>query len=230
MKLYILLLFTTLSLNADYFGLYSNSKKESSPINKFRATYSYSNALVKKGDLAKYPQYRSTFEKLQKSLNTLDISKNEKRNLKKNMRSYAKIINALYKSMKKNTPNIYAEYKQSRKGFLSCNNGIESTGYAPLLNVWHDLIKIKHNYIRRPSYALSKKFDKKWGSVKYVLTDLCLDEDIETPLLNYLNLYKKYFDELDNAYDSVEYSNVRKIKPLSYAIKANLEFATSQQN
>lgn len=230
MKLFILILFATLSLNAGYFDLSSDNKRKDNPIEKFRSTYSYSNALVKKGDLAKYSQYKSNIKSLQKSLDTLDISKKEQKKLKKNMLSYTKIIDAVYKNMKKNTPNIYTQYNKSLRGLVSFNNGLESTGYAPLLSEWHDLARIKHKYTKKPSSSLSKKFHQKWESVVLVLTDLCIDEEYEEPLLNYLDLYKKYFEALDSVYDSVSYRNITRIKPLSYAIKANLELASQQEN
>lgn len=221
-------MFTTLSLNASYFDLSSDSKKDNSPIEKFRSSHSYSNALIKKGDLEKYSQYKKNIVSLQKNLETFDLSKKEKKTLKKNLRSYTKIIDAVYKNMKKNTPNLYTQYNKSLKGLIDFNNGIESTGYGPLLKEWHALVKIKNKYIRKPTASLNKKFHQKWDSVVFVLTDLCLDEEYEDPLLSYLNIYKEYFNELNSVYKSVEYSNIKRIKPLSYAIKSNLELTTQE--
>ena len=129
--------------------------------------------------------------------------------------------------MKSNVPNIDKNYQNSLKGLITFNNSLESTGYTPLLSEWHELSKVKYKYIRKPSAKLKKRFDQKFRSVKLILEDLCLDEELEDPLLDYLSTYNIYFEELNLVYSRVDYSNIHKIKPLSYEIKSKLEFVNS---
>jgi len=224
MKILLVLLSLSLILSANY-----QIKKDKKVLETFRTISSDGNALLKKGDFTKYKLYKSNITTLIHTIDTLDLSPQEKKSLQKNMHQYNKIIDSVYKYMKNKTPMINKEYSKSLDGLRAFNDGINSTGYRPLLKEWHKLVKIKRRYIKKPSYQLSKKFDAKWDAVVFVLTDLCLDEEYENPLIVYLDIYKKHFKDLDNVYKTVRYENIKKIKPLSYAIKAQLEFAQTTE-
>lgn len=227
MKTVLILLSLSLILSANYFSddTSNTTKQHKKVLETFRTTSSDGNSLLKKGDFEKYKLYKSNITALIQKIDALDLSPQEKKSLQKNMHQYSKIIDSVYKHMKNKTPMINKEYSKSLNGLVAFNDGINSTGYEPLLKEWHDLEKIKHRYIKKPSYQLSKKFDEKWDAVVFVLTDLCLDEEYEDPLLAYLDVYKKYFKDLNNVYKTVHYEKIKKVKPLSYAIKSQLEFA-----
>jgi len=232
MKIALILLSLSLMLSANYFSddTSNTTKQHKKVLETFRTTSSDGNALLKKGDFEKYKLYKSNITTLIHTIDTLDLSPQEKKSLQKNMHQYSKIIDSVYKHMKNKTPMIHKEYSKSLDGLVAFNDGINSTGYGPLLKEWHKLAKIKRRYIKKPSYQLSKKFDEKWDAVVFVLTDLCLDEEYEDPLLAYLDVYKKYFKDLNHVYKTVHYENIKNIKPLSYAIKSQLEFAQTTED
>jgi hypothetical protein len=78
--------------------------------------------------------------------------------------------------------------------------------------------------MRKPNAKLAKEFNQKFELVKMIIIELYLDEELEDPLLSYLDNYKKYFQGVNQAYKNVEYKNVQNIKLLSYKIKSILEF------
>jgi len=232
MKIVLFILSLSLFLSASYFSdeTSNTAKHHQKVLEIFRASSSDGNALMKKGDFEKYKLYKSNITTLINEIDSLDLSKQEKKSLKKNMHQYTRIIDSVYKHMKNKTPKINSEYSKSLHGLVAFNDGINSTGYGPLLKEWHDLAKVKYKYIRKPSSKLSKKFDEKWDAVVFVLTDLCLDEEYENPLLAYLDVYKKYFKDLNHVYKTVHYEKIKKVKPLSYAIKSQLEFAQTTED
>ena len=225
MKKIILLAGIVLTLNAGYFTFNDTNANSNKALKSFRKSSSNGNALLKKGDFEKYSQYKEDITTLRQNIDSFDLTQEEKKSLHANMKEYTKIIDNVYKSMKHQTPNLNKKYNKSLNGLLTFNNGIQSTGYGPLLNAWYSLTKVKRKYIKHPSYKLSQEFNKKYQSVYLVLTDLCLDEELEDPLLEYLAAYKAYFKDLNHIYKVVHYDKIRSIKPLSYMIKSELEFA-----
>jgi len=222
------MLIILLSLNL-YAGLFTpNSETATTMIDNFREVSRNANAIVKKGEHQKYATYKSQTKYIANRINSLNLSTKNTKDLKMNLLQYSKIIDSVYNNIDKSAPNINKNYAKSLNGLVSFNKSVESTGYAPLLREWYKLTKLKHKFLKKPSSNLEKKFYETWKSVEIVLIDLCVDEEEE--LLAYLEVYKNYFKDLSLVYSQVEYSNIQKIKPLSYAIKSKLEFAIEQDN
>lgn len=226
MKLLLIIAYLSLSLYGGYFSSTKEIVKPDKMVKDFRQIVSNGNSLIKKGDFEKYTIYRSGINSLFNSIESLDLTKSEKTSLKNSLQKYTQIIDLVYVDMKEKTPNLNSKYTISLHGLLNFNKEIGSTGYRPLINEWYDLAKIKHKFIKKPSYKLSQKFDTKWNSVMLILTDLCLDEEYEEPMIEYLDVYKSYFSDLNSVYKHIEYSNIKSIKPLSYTIKSKLEFTS----
>ncbi|WP_457745410.1 hypothetical protein [Sulfurimonas sp.] len=227
-----LLLFILISLNlhANIFSYYSYDVHTTNfVIKKFRKTVSKANAIVKKGDHTQYKIYKKDIATINKNIDSFDLSKEDKKRLKQKIKRYESIITTIYKNIQHSAPKLDQHYIASLHGLIKFNNGIASTGYGPLLKEWHDLSKIKYKYIKKPSELLVKKFNEKYEAVMLVLTDLCLDEELEEPLIAYLKLYKNYFHELDTVYRDVTYSKIRELKPLTYEIKSKLEFVIQEE-
>ena len=216
----------SVSLYAGYFSATKETKKPDEMIKNFRQIVSNGNSLLKKGDFEKYTIYLSDITSLFNTLESLDLTKSEKTFLNNSLQRYTQIVDSVYIDMKEKTPKLNAEYTASLHGLLSFNKEIESTGYKPLINEWYNLAKTKHRFIKKPSYKLSQEFDKKWHSVMFILTDLCLDDEYEDPMIEYLNVYKSYFSDLNSVYKDIKYSSINSIKPLSYTIKSKLEFTS----
>ena len=226
MKQLFIIAYLSLSLHAGYFNNAEETNKQGKMIKTFRQIVSNGNSLIKKGDFEKYTIYHSDINSLFNTLKSVDLTKSEKISLKNNLKKYTYIIDLVYIDMKEKTPNLNAKYITSLHGLLNFDKEVESTGYRPLINEWYNLAKIKHKFIKKPSYKLSQEFDKKWHSVMFILTDLCLDDEYEDPMIAYLDVYKSYFNDLNSVYKSIKYSNITSIKPLSYTIKSKLEFTS----
>ena len=226
MKQLLIIVYLSLSLYAGYFSDTKETDKPDEMIKTFRHIVSNGNSLLKKGDFEKYTIYHSDINSLFNTLKSVDLSKSERISLKNKLQKYTQIINSVYVNMKEKNPKLNAKYTASLHGLLSFNKEIESTGYKPLINEWYSLSKIKHKFIKKPNYKLSQEFDKKWHSVMFILTDLCLDDEYEDPMIEYLEVYKSYFNDLNAVYKSIKYSNITSIKPLSYSIKSKLEFTS----
>lgn len=121
-------------------------------------------------------------------------------------------------------PEFNKHYKKSVKGLKKFNDKLSSIGYRPLLTLWYELSKTKAKFIKKPSYKLQKKFNKNYNLIIISITELYLDEEIEEPLFRYLENYKTHFNEVSLAYESIGYKNISILRPLSYKIKAKMEF------
>ncbi|QOP40426.1 hypothetical protein [Sulfurimonas marina] len=215
---FVFFVFLSLFFQVSLFGV----EESQQAIQKYRAISSIGNSITKRGQYLEYDTFKSSLTNLHADINNLDIDKDSKNKIKENINSYSTIIAALYKKMNSNHPQINQHYQESLDGLIGFNKLIHSTGYAPLLDAWDKLTKTKHKYLKKPSKKLAKKFQTHFQEVKLVLEDLCLDEELEDPMMAYLFIYQQYFNELDASYKSVEYTNVRKLKHLSYQVKSQL--------
>ncbi|WP_373071854.1 hypothetical protein [Sulfurimonas sp.] len=216
MKVLIFLLLTIFTLNAD--------TKQNTMLDSFKQNISAANAVVKRGNYHRYDEYRNGIESTIDHVQKLDISQKEKQALQEDLQTYAKIINGLYKKLHTKAPNFKKHYKNSAYNQYSFDKKISSIGYRPIIRAWYRLNKIKNRYVKKPDEELEKNFYKNWKIIVDNITELYLDEEIEEPLFAYLDEYKMYFDEISIAYKSVEYENIKRLKPLSYKIKAKMEF------
>lgn len=205
-------------------SLFSNENPVSSKqvIKQYRDIYRLGNSITKRGQYLKYKSFKHSLDSLYSDIDMLDIDSKEKNAINNNMQNYSSIVEAIYKSMEQNHPKIDKHYQDSLDGLLKFNKLVKSTGYAPLISSWDKLTKTKKMYIKKPSKKLAKKFYEHLEEINLVLEDLCLDEDLEQPMLDYLYIYEAYFKELDTAYKKVEYANIIKLKELSYELKSQL--------
>ena len=223
MRLIILLLIFFVSLNASLFDLDdTNQHHQKQLIEKYRFLSSLGNSITKRGEYKQYHSFQHSLQALHTDLKKLDLNKKDKISLQNNLNDYSAIIKSIYLNMGSNYPQIHEHYKNSLNGLVKFDQLVHSTGYKPLLDAWDRLTYTKHKYLKKPSKTLSKKFHEHFDEVKLVLEDLCLDEDLEEPMLAYLQIYKQYFSELDTTYKNVEYANIIKLKQLSYQVKSQL--------
>ena len=223
MKLILITMLIILNLDANIFESYKETKKIKI-INSFKKDVSNANKIIKKGDYTLFRKYKNGIESTIEHVQKLDITLDEKKELKKDLQTYASIINDIYKKMHQKAPEFNKHYKNSIRELENFNKKLSSIGYRPLLKTWHKLSKIKARFIKKPSKKLEKKFNENYNLITNYITELYLDEEIEEPMFSYLKNYKIHFDEINIAYKSVEYENIKKIKPLSYRIKAKMEF------
>jgi len=223
MKILISSILIVASLDAGIFD-YTQKTKEVKIINSFRETISDANDVIKRGNYNRYNEYKDGIKSTIDHVQRLNISKEEKAELEQDLKEYADIINTMYKKLHKKAPNFKDHYDSSIGELKNFNKKLISIGYRPLLSTWYELSKIKARFIKRPSEKLEKKFNEHYDLIVNYITELYLDEEIEEPLFAYLKNYRAYFDDINMAYKSVDYENIKKIKPLSYRIKAKMEF------
>jgi len=228
MKIIIFSLLIIFNLKAGIFTQYKEVK-QINIISSFKKNISDANEVIKRGNYKHFIKYKNGIESTINNVNKIDISLEEKNELKKDLQAYAKIINKMYKKLHQKAPRFNQHYKSSIKELKNFNKKLSSIGYRPLLNTWYKLSKTKAKFIKHPSEKLEKKFYEQWRFMVINLTELYLDEDIEDPMMKYLENYKAYFSEVSMAYKSVSYENIKKIKPLCYKIKAKMEFLSPFQ-
>jgi hypothetical protein len=223
MKIAVVTMLLMITLSASMFKEYPKTEVLNIK-NKFVENVSDANAVIKRGNFERYSKYENGIQNTIKHVDKLDISQEEKVVLKNDLKKYAEIINKLYKKLHSEAPEFHKHYKSSVNGLKKFNEKLSSIGYRPLLNLWYELSKTKSKFIRRPSQKLQKEFYKNYKLMLISISELYLDEEIEEPLFSYLENYKTHFDELSMGYESIGYKDVKSIKPLSYKIKAKMEF------
>ncbi|MBA3026055.1 MAG: hypothetical protein FP820_06530 [Sulfurimonas sp.] len=189
----------------------------------FRENVSDVNAILKRGEYTKIAKYKTDIESITGQIKTLSIANDNKEELQKDIALYTALINEISKHLQKKAPELEKNHLHILHKLDAFNKRIAMIGYSELSENWRQLSNIKNSFIKQPRLKLEKEFDAKWSAVVVTVTELYLDEEIEKPVLDYLNDYKTYFKEISDAYNSAQYSNLNKVKPLSYKIKAQLE-------
>ncbi|MBU0720030.1 hypothetical protein KJ877_01670 [bacterium] len=226
MKIIILSVILITGLYASIFG--ANTQEAKNDTNKeihdvFRQNVSDANAIIKRGDYAKITRYKEESLTIMAQIEHLDIPDEHKLELKKDLSKYSQLINKISSKLQTQAPKLNQHYTDVVGNIATFNKKLSSIGLSELLSSWYNLSKAKNRYVKKPSKKLEKEFDKQWTSVITTISELYLDEEMEEPLFEFLHNYKAYFKEITIAYNSVTYSDIRELKPLSYKIKAQLE-------
>ena len=227
MKLLTALLLASLSLYAGIFTSQVEAKKVLKTNKQihasFRQNVSDANAIIKRGEYTKFATYKAENSSIIERIEKLDIDTDNKKQLKNDILTYSALIKTLGTKLQTKAPELNHHYKYTIHNLKTFNQNLASIGYRPLLYDFRELSTIKNKFVKKPSKSLERKFNEKWSAVMVTLTELYLDDDMEEPLVKYLQSYKSYFVELSSAYNSLNYFNINKLKPLSYKIKAQLE-------
>jgi len=226
-----LLMMTLLLIYTLHAGIFSSDDKQDKQVDaqnkeiqdKFRQNVSDANAIIKRGEYKKINQYASNSTLIIEHIEELDISLDEKQKLIKDIKTYSQLINDISIKLQKKSPKLNTHYTETISKLEFFNSKLSSIGLSQLLSNWRDLSRIKNRFVKKPSESLEKEFDDKWSAIVVTITELYLDDDMQEPLLDYLESYKAYFKEIKAAYASVSYKNIKRLKPLSYSIKAQLE-------
>jgi hypothetical protein len=229
MKIIAFLFLTVWTLNAgvlDYLdgeGTGQQVEKRQSAKELFRQNVRKANGAIKRGEYEGMAPFSAGIGTLQKRLKQIDDPALPVEALSKDIELYSQLVTAVSKELQQNAPKLNEHYSGIVGGVDTFNKKLSSIGLRELLRSWKDLTRIKHRFVKKPNAKLAKAFEKAWDNVSITITELYLDEEMEEPLLNFLDSYKFQFTELNNAYKKVGYANVAKIKPLAYKIKMQLE-------
>lgn len=221
MRLLIAVLLVISSLQA---GMFTNNNDTRNHIRKdFHQNVSDANSIIKRGEYEKISAYKTNILSIAQQVDSLDISDDDKLQLQKDLHTYSDLVNTIAQNLEKKAPQLNLHYNETIRGLKRFNKKIASIGLYELTSQWMELSSIKNRFVKKPNRQLEKKFDNTWNAIIVTITELYLDDDMEEPLLTYLDNYKAYFKEISQAYKSVSYNNIKKLKPLSYKIKAKFE-------
>ncbi len=228
MKIFLLTLLSILQLSANFFGYYTDDKAHTNSNSRiihkqYHDNVNSANDIIKRGEYKKINQYKSSVSDIISQINALDIESKSKKKLQDDIVSYSKLIDTISTKLEKKAPNMSEHYQKVIEGLQHFNSKLSSIGLSELLTQWRELSRLKNHFVRNPNSSYRKKFDAKWTGIIITITELYLDEDDEKELFDYLKNYKLYFHEINEAYLSVGYKNLNKLKPLTYKIKAQLE-------
>jgi hypothetical protein len=229
MKIVSFLFLTVWALHAgvlDYFERDRTNRhveKQQSVTELFRQNVRHANGAIKRGEYDGMAPFAHGINTLQKKLKQIDDPSLPVEALSKDIELYSQLVSAVTKELRQNAPKLNEHYSGIVGGVDTFNKKLSSIGLRELLRSWKDLTRIKHRFVKKPSAKLAKAFEKAWDNVSITITELYLDEEMEEPLLDFLERYKLQFAELNDAYEKVGYVNVAKIKPLAYKIKMQLE-------
>lgn len=185
------------------------------------------NSIIRKGDYEKLVEYKREIAELEKELEKVEIEQEQRRELKADIAEYAALVEQIALHFQNKAPGLHETYNTSLSKLDFFNKKIASIGLWQLLNDWQELSRIKNRFVKEPHQSLEKDFDEKLVAITTTITELYLDEEVEGPLLAYLENYKQYFKELKRVYSSVGYANIHRFKPLSYKIKTQLNLHVS---
>ncbi|DAB30478.1 MAG TPA: hypothetical protein CFH84_03800 [Sulfurimonas sp. UBA12504] len=202
-----------------------NKQEQKIEISKaFRESVNDANDIVKRGEYYKILKYKSDTLSIIEQLKLLNISQENRQTIHDDIVLYFELINNISSKLQEKAPKLQEHHKTVIESSHNIDKRIAAIGLSELSQNWYEINNIKNNFIRNPNEKLEEAFHTRLTAMTTIITELYLNEEQEKPLFQYLNGYENYFKELSAAYSSAEYKNLKKIKPLSYKIKAQLEF------
>ncbi len=176
------------------------------------------NDMLKRGNYEQMAHYQKTLADVREHLHILRIYPQ----ILEDLNTYDQTVRNVTASLQKNAPTLKQDREALIRNLEAFNKRLASIGLFELLHGWQDLTRTKREFVRVPQKKLKKAFDTQWLYVNTLIQELYLDEEYETPILEFLIDYKKSFDVMATAYQETGYQNVANLKPLSYKIKADL--------
>jgi hypothetical protein len=115
----------------------------------------------------------------------------------------------------------YSKFEQTQEKAFQVS--LEQIGLYELKATFSDLEKARSDYIKEPSLTAQEKYEKLTKNTIQIINELYLDEDIETPLLNYIVNHTHYFKTVVSIYTTTGLDSINRLHANSYIIKAQLE-------
>lgn len=115
----------------------------------------------------------------------------------------------------------YSHYEQTQK--KDFQRSMDQIGLHELKSSFSDLEKARSEYIKEPSLTAQEQYEKLAKNTLQTINELYLDEDMETPLLNYIVNHTHYFKTVVSIYTTTGLESINRLHANSYIIKAQLE-------
>jgi len=207
----LVLFFISMTLHAASHG------KQESVTTLFNQNVHAMNAIVKRGDYDKMDEFDTTLQEVRKRLELYGQAK-----ILEQLNDYDAKVRSVSASLVEYAPSLQKDQEIIIAELESFNRRISSIGLAELIKGWRELGRLKKAFVREPQKNLQKDFETKWLYVSVLIEELYLDEEVETPMLQFLQRYKSVFDSIAAAYKESGFDNVATLKPLSYKIKSDI--------
>lgn len=189
----------------------------------FQENSHYMSAISKRGDISKLQAFKKSVSELEFQLMQLDPNYYQTHDLLKALDAYENTLLKMAKVVENDAPKVHDRYTLVKNQLAFFNKKLHSIGLGELNTAWLSLSKLKNEYVRTPSLALENEFNEQWTYIHVLITELYLDDTMQAPLLEYLDLYKEYFDDLVVIYSHTGRDRVASLKNLTYEIKLQLE-------
>lgn len=111
------------------------------------------------------------------------------------------------------------EVKREEKFLLS----IDQIGLYELKTAYKKMDKIRLDYLKEPTEALETEYRAQNEIVRGMVSELYLDSDIETPLFDYIDNHKGYFESVVSCYKQAGLERIHRLRNNAYAIKTDLQ-------
>jgi len=195
---------------------------------QFRQSVNDANAIVKRGEYDRLARYESEMAQITVELTRTALTAAQRGSLERDLKRHAALVGSIGSAMRQEAPRLKEHREEVLGGLSAFNRRLGSIGLAALLEEWRILSQTKNQFVKKPSRTLAESFAQHWTSVSVMITELYLDEELEAPLLEYLERYRAYFTELRRSYEKVGYEDVAALKGLGYRIKMQLQLVVEQ--
>lgn len=171
-----------------------------------------------------------SIEKLQTSLAAIKTKLNEDRkkgyaveNLLNMLDTYNNDCSILVKTF---TPQLAKirhcdQFEQANK--RSFQSTLDQIGLYELKSAYSNLESLRKNYLKEPSNKTKIEYENYHSHIKEIINELYLDASIDTPLYEYLDNHKHYFDLISSAYTTLHYDRINRLHSNAYSIKTELQ-------
>lgn len=105
----------------------------------------------------------------------------------------------------------------------SFQSSLEQIGLYELRTAYANLESLRKEYIKEPTDKTKLEYETHNLHIKQIISELYLDASIEKPLYEYLDNHKHYFDVISNAYTTLQYDRINRLRTNGYAIKTELQ-------
>ncbi|MHC3995193.1 hypothetical protein ACXWTF_10220 [Thiomicrolovo sp. ZZH C-3] len=192
-------------------------------LKQFKENASDASAITKRGEYTLRSTQEQGITRIRAEVASLGLPEQERSAILKDLDTYKATVSSIGAELQKSAPYLHQHYRRLLDGLGEFNRRLGSIGLRELLHGWRELSRVKGRFVKQPDARLAKAFDTAWTNVSVTISELYLDEEMEAPLLEYLDAYKAYFEEVNRAYKAVGYADVSRLKPLTYKIKMQLE-------
>lgn len=115
----------------------------------------------------------------------------------------------------------YSKLEQNQEKAFGLS--LDQIGLHDLKTTFSNLEKARLEYIKKPSETAQQKYEKLTNDLTRMINELYLDEDIEKPLLTYIENHTHYFETVVSIYTTAGLESINRLHANSYTIKAQLE-------